>query len=126
MNCEYCNTGLEANAGSCHKCGAPCKKQGTVKRCACGLILDDKIAFYKIPELICHNCFNVFEGSFYGKYQSDKIYENGQITHLFTAEGLVCPYCGVIFSGHEYYHDTYTSEGKEALIEVAKNAHFIK
>ncbi len=128
MKCSYCGTGLINGDRSCPKCGAPFSTKYRLGKtplgtCICGKILSDKTEYYEIPNLICHNCFKTFAGSFKGQYVCDRTYNNGQITHLYATVGLECPHCGAVFNGHEFYHGLLASEGVEKLVSRALRAY---
>lgn len=124
--CLHCGAGINFEDKTCNQCGAPnenYKAQEIRERtCVCGFVISNKITHYKIKDLICHNCFGTFDGSFDAVYNSDKIYPNGQITHLCLTSGLECPHCHVIFGGHEFYHGIYQRDGLENLLSHAKAA----
>lgn len=124
MNCLYCGTGLRGEEGSCHKCGAPTTSLCNITispygRCVCELNILDKIVHYKIKTIVCHTCFRTFEGEFDAEYSCDKIYPNGQITHVYKTAEPECPYCNAIFGGHEFYHGLTVDDSGELLVKRA-------
>ena len=126
MKCEYCNSNITSNNENCPKCGAPAYAPDGFERCSCGQVLADKPMRFEIPEIICHKCGNIFGGSFYGVYDRDIVYPNGQITHLYRTKGLICPNCLTEFVGHEFYHALMPGTKPEKLKSVAKESKLIE
>ena len=128
MKCSYCGTGILENVDSCPKCGAPFSIQyqkgiSQFGTCICGKQISNNIEHHKINKIVCHRCFRTFEGSFDAKYVCDRHYVTGQLTHLYLTAGLECPYCGTVFSGHEFYHGLGEDAPVEKLIKRARMAY---
>jgi ribosomal protein L40E len=127
--CLHCGAGIDFEDKTCKQCGAPNEnyKAHEIRErvCTCGLVITNQIELYRIPDIVCHRCFKTFDGSFTAQYNSDKIYPNGQMTHLYLTAGLECPHCHTVFNGHEFYHGVYQQDGVENLLDHAKAAQLI-
>jgi len=119
MKCVYCSSNITNQNENCPKCGAPASAEDGFERCSCGMVLADKPVRFEINNIVCHKCYAVFKGKFNGMYHKDMAYPNGQITHLYATVGLICPECGNVFKGHEFYHGVVVATANE-IREIAK------